>query len=135
MSHLSFEELSQFIDKELPNWRMAEIKEHIDNCPACKEKLDTLLLIDQSIRETYKEYNTEKFSAEILERVESKPVRYSFRLKLATIGVAISLAFGITFGFLRSTYRENLEEEKYKLISQHYIISSGDMGIIFISDK
>lgn len=135
MNHLNFEELSCFIDRELPEWRLQEIEEHIENCPSCKERLEFLLLIDQGVRSTYKEYDVESFSAEVLEKISPRPIKYSFRLKLVTVGVAISLAFGIAFGFLRNTYRENLEKEKIQLISQHHIISSGEMGIIFISDK
>lgn len=135
MNHISFEDLSYFIDKELPSWRMKEIEEHIKDCPICRERLDAILLIDQGIRSTYKEYNIEDFSAEVLERIKPRSSRYSFRLKLATISLAISLAFGIGFGYVRNIYRWNLEREKYQLISQHYIISSGDMGIILISKK
>ncbi len=135
MNHISFEDLSCYIDRELPDWRMREIKEHIEDCPICKERLEAILAIDNGIRSSYKEFDVETFSLEVLERIKPKATRYSFRLKLATIGIALSLLFGIGFGYLRNTYRGNLEREKYQLISQHYIISSGDMGIIFVSKK
>lgn len=136
MNHISFEDLSFFIDRELPDWRIREIEEHIEICPTCKERLEAILAIDNEIRSSsYKEFDVETFSVEVLEKIKPKVTRYSFRLKLATIGIAISLVFGIGFGYLRNTYRDNLEREKYQLISQHHIISSGDMGIIFVSKK
>ncbi|MBC7320517.1 zf-HC2 domain-containing protein [bacterium] len=136
MNHPSFEDLSSFIDKELPDWKIREIEEHIDICPTCRERLEDLLLIDQGIRASYQEFDTQTFTAEVLERIRPKPVsRYNFRLKLATIGLAISLIFGASLGIVRSRYRENLNREKQLLISQHNIISSGDMGVILISDR
>jgi len=136
MNHPSFEELSSFIDRELPDWKIKEIKEHIDECPSCKEKLEVLLIIDQGVRENYKEFDTQTFTAEVLEKINPTPTRrYSFRLKLATIGLAISLIFGVSLGIVRDMYRENFNREKQLLISQHNIISSGDMGVIFISNR
>lgn len=136
MNHPSFEDLSSFIDKELPDWKIKEIEEHIDICPTCRERVEELILIDQGIRASYKEFDTQAFTVEVLEKIRPKPARrYSFRLRLATIGLAISLIFGTSLGIVRSRYRENFNREKQLLISQHNIISSGDMGVIFISNR
>ncbi|MCX7796195.1 MAG: zf-HC2 domain-containing protein [bacterium] len=136
MIHPNFEDLSSFIDKELPDWKLKEIEEHIEICPICRERLEDLLLIDQGVRASYKEFDTQTFTIEVLEKIRPKPVRRrSFRLRLATIGLAVSLIFGASFGIVRSKYRENLDREKQLLISQHNIVSSGDMGVIFISDR
>lgn len=136
MNHPSFEDISSFIDRELPDWKIKEIEEHINICSICKEILDDLLLIERGIKASHKEFDTQTFTIEVLEKIRPKPERrYNFRLKLATIGLVISLIFGTSLGIVRSRYRENLDRGKQLLISQHNIISSGDMGVIFISDR
>jgi len=136
MNHPSFEDLSSFVDKELPDWKIEEIERHIEECPACKERLELLFLIDRGVRESYREFDTHTFAAEVMEKIKPASVRrYNFRLKLATIGLAISLIFGVSLGIVRDLYRGNLDRGKQQLISQHNIISSGDMGVIFISSR
>ena len=136
MNHPSFEDLSSFVDKELPDWKIEEIERHIEECPVCKERLELLFLIDRGVRESYREFDTHTFAAEVMEKIKPASVRrYNFRLKLATIGLAISLIFGVSLGIVRDLYRGNLDRGKQQLISQHNIISSGDMGVIFISSR
>ncbi len=136
MNHPSFEDISSFIDKELPDWKIKEIEEHINMCPTCKEILNDLLLIEQGIKASHIEFDTQTFTMEVLEKIRPKTERrYNFRLKLATIGLVISLIFGTSLGIVRNRYRGNLDKGKQLLISQHNIISSGDMGVIFISDR
>ncbi|MGC9063887.1 MAG: hypothetical protein ACP5JL_04330, partial [bacterium] len=100
-----------------------------------RERVDFLRALDKMIRKTQKEWDVERFASEVMERVHSPRRIYNFALKIATIGIAASIIFGFAFTNIRVLYRENLDREKYQLITQHQIISSGDMGIIFISEK
>jgi hypothetical protein len=135
MEHPRFEDLSAFIDKELSEKETKEIEEHIRYCKSCSEKVQFLIALNRGIKETQKEWDVERFTSEVMERI-NPPVRIQgFIVKVATIGIAASIIFGVAFSNIRDIYRENLNREKSQLITQHHIISSGDMGIILISEK
>ena len=135
MEHPHLEDLSAFIDRELPEREIKEIEEHILYCRACREKVQFLIALNKMIKETQKEWDVERFTSEVMEGINPPIRKHNFILKVATIGIAASIIFGVAFNNIRDMYRENLNREKYQLITQHYIISSGDMGIILISDK
>jgi predicted anti-sigma-YlaC factor YlaD len=135
MKHPRFEDLSAFIDGELQDEEMMEVKAHIDVCKECRDRVEFLLALDKGIRETQEKWDVDRFTSEVMERIHPPVGRRNLILKVATIGIAASIIFGFAFTNIRDSYRENLNKEKYQLITQHQIISSGDMGIIFISER
>lgn len=101
--------LSAFIDGELDDARMLQVRSHIDSCTPCREKLDALLATDKMIQEVddvepSADFN-HKFWRNISElKQHSAPFAWKQWLQPGwRPAMAVGLAAGIVFGIMMLT--------------------------------
>ena len=101
--------LSAFLDGELDNAQMQQIRSHLDNCTLCRKKLATLVATDKMIQEAEGIEPTAAFDRNFWQTVselEQHPVPFAWKQWLQPgwrPAVAIGLAAGIAFGIMMLT--------------------------------
>lgn len=86
------EELSAFLDKELPAGRQLEVEVHLRSCPACAKELERL----QRAGAAFREHARQPLPAGLLERLRRRlRPRHEEKTSLLEWSVVLAVTLGI----------------------------------------
>ncbi len=127
MKHLSFSELSLYIDGELDDEKKKEIEAHLAVCDKCRKELALLKGIDDIIIEKSPDWVVENFLDSL--ELTKKKKRFGITLKKLALGFLVFLILSLpVLGILRTTYEEKVNKEFQVLIEEHKTI--GIEGVV-----
>jgi anti-sigma factor RsiW len=101
--------LSAFLDGELDNARMQQIRSHLDSCAPCRERLAALVATDKMIQAAdgiEPSADFERIFWRTVSELEQRPAPFAWKRWLQPgwrPAIAIGLAAGILFGIMMLT--------------------------------
>lgn len=119
MKHLSFSEISSFLDGELDEKEKKKIEDHLILCDKCKKTFNLLKEIDSVIVEGAPQWVSDNF-LDSLNLTEKKEKRFGFSVKKLALGMVAFLILTLpVIGILRTSYEEKINKEFQILIEEH----------------
>ncbi|HID15825.1 MAG TPA: zf-HC2 domain-containing protein [Candidatus Atribacteria bacterium] len=119
MKHLSFSEISSFLDGELDEREKKKIEDHLILCDKCKKTFNLLKEIDSVIVEGAPQWVNDNF-LDSLNLTEKKEKRFGFSVKKLALGMVAFLILTLpVIGILRTSYEEKINKEFQILIEEH----------------
>lgn len=119
MKHLSFSEISSFLDGELDEKEKKKIEDHLILCDKCKKTFNLLKEIDSVIVEGAPQWVSDNF-LDSLNLTEKKEKRFGFSVKKLVLGMVAFLILTLpVIGILRTSYEEKINKEFQILIEEH----------------
>ena len=119
MKHLSFSEISSFLDGELDEREKKKIEDHLILCDKCKKTFNLLKEIDSVIVEGAPQWVSDNF-LDSLNLTEKKEKRFGFSVKKLALGMVAFLILTLpVIGILRTSYEEKINKEFQILIEEH----------------
>jgi len=119
LKHLSFSEISSFLDGELDEKEKKKIEDHLILCDKCKKTFNLLKEIDSVIVEGAPQWVSDNF-LDSLNLTEKKEKRFGFSVKKLALGMVAFLILTLpVIGILRTSYEEKINKEFQILIEEH----------------
>jgi len=119
LKHLSFSEISSFLDGELDEKEKKKIEDHLILCDKCKKTFNLLKEIDSVIVEGAPQWVNDNF-LDSLNLTEKKEKRFGFSVKKLALGMVAFLILTLpVIGILRTSYEEKINKEFQILIEEH----------------
>lgn len=119
MKHLSFSDISSFLDGELDEKEKKKIEDHLILCDKCKKTFNLLKEIDSVIVEGAPQWVSDNF-LDSLNLTEKKEKRFGFSVKKLALGMVAFLILTLpVIGILRTSYEEKINKEFQILIEEH----------------